>query len=194
MSFSFVIFVAALWALSSEMIEDALVDLIYGHIYGWRNVIYALLSASLILATVSSILIYYASLFLAAYVGLISKGAAVLLGAVGLFWLGSSILNRVEESKVGGIENRGTKTKFLVVLQLVFIEELEIFLILVPLILASHILEATSSAALGIFASVSLAAFLRKSFERFVVGRMRYLKVISGLFLIGLGLVLYLGL
>ena len=80
---------------------------------------------------------------------------------------------------------------FLVALQLVFIEELEVFLILIPLILASHALEAVSAAAIGISVSVSLAVILRKSFERFVVGKMRYLKVVSGFFLIGLGIVLY---
>jgi uncharacterized membrane protein len=193
LSFSLVIFVAALWALSSEMLEDSLVDLIYGHIYGWRNVIYALLSAALILVTVSSILVYYASLFLVAYTGLISKGAAILLAAVGLFWLISSILDGGGETKMGeNKERRGTRANFIIVLQLVFIEELELFLILVPLVLASHVFEAVSAAAIGVLASVSLAAFLRKGFERFVVGRMRYLKVVSGLFLVGLGLVLYL--
>jgi uncharacterized membrane protein len=193
LSFSLVIFVAALWALSSEMLEDSLVDLIYGHIYGWRNVIYALLSAALILVTVSSVLVYYASLFLVAYTGLISKGAAILLAAVGLFWLISSILDGGGETKMGeNKERRGTRANFIIVLQLVFIEELELFLILVPLILASHVFEAVSAAAIGVLASVSLAAFLRKGFERFVVGRMRYLKVVSGLFLVGLGLVLYL--
>ncbi len=80
---------------------------------------------------------------------------------------------------------------FLVALQLVSVEELEIFLILVPLILASHALEATSAAAIGIVASVSLAAFLKKDFEKFVVGRLRLLKVVSGLFLIALGVVLF---
>ena len=71
---------------------------------------------------------------------------------------------------------------------MVFIEELEIVLILIPLILASHALEAVSAAAaIGITASVSLAVSLRKGFERFVVGRMRYLKVPSGIFLIRVG-------
>jgi uncharacterized membrane protein len=189
--FSIVIFVGAIWALSSEMVEDSMIDLIYGHIYGWRNVIYALLSASLILVTVSTALIYYSSLFLVVYADLISKDAAVLLGGVGLAWLGSSILRGGGSGLDEHRKKRATKTKFLIVLQLLFIEELEIFLILVPLILASRILEATSAAAIGLSVSVSLAAFLRKGFEKIIVGRTRYLKGISGLFLVGLALVLY---
>ena len=64
-------------------------------------------------------------------------------------------------------------------------------MILIPLILASHALEAVSAATIGISVSVSLAVILRKSFERFVVGKIRYLKVVSGFFLIGLGIVLF---
>jgi uncharacterized membrane protein len=192
LSFDIIIFVAALWALLSEMIEDSLVDLIYGHMFGWRNLFNALVAASLILVTVSSLLIYYASFFLVAYIDLISKGAAVLLAIIGAVWLGTSILSRRGESEVDELRQKsGTRMTFLVALQLVFIEELEVFLILIPLILASHALEAVSAAAIGISVSVSLAVILRKSFERFVVGKMRYLKVVSGFFLIGLGIVLY---
>ena len=192
MPFSVIIFLAALWALSSEMIEDSLVDLVYGHMFGWRNLIYALIAASLILVTVFSILIYYYSSFLVSNIVLISKGAAVLLGAIGAFWLGSSIINRVGASEADELwKKRGGKITFFVTLQLVSVEELEIFLILIPLILASHTLEATSAATIGMVASVSLAAYLRKDFERFVIGRMRYLKMISGSFLIVLGVVLF---
>jgi uncharacterized membrane protein len=160
--------------------------------FGWRNLIYALIAASLILVTAFSILIYYYSSFLVSNIVLISKGAAVLLGAIGAFWLGSSIINRVWTSEADELRNkRGGKITFFVTLQLVSVEELEIFLILIPLILTSHTLEATSAATIGIVASVSLAAYLRKDFERFVVGRMRYLKMISGSFLIVLGVILF---
>ncbi len=99
MPFDVIIFVAALWALSSEMIEDSLVDLIYGHMFGWRNLIRALVTVSLILGVIFSVLIYYASSFLVIYVDSISKGAAVLLGIIGAFWLGSSILRGREEDR-----------------------------------------------------------------------------------------------
>ncbi len=193
MSFSIVVFVAALWALSSEMIEDSLVNLIYGHLFGWRNLIYAVITASIILATLASVLIYYTSFILVAYIDLISKAAALLLTAIGIFWLTSSVIARREVSEAGEVgQRRRRKLTFLVALQLVSVEELEIFLILIPLILASYALEATSATAIGILASLSLALLLKRDFERFVVGRIRYLKIISGLFLIILGIILLL--
>ncbi len=194
MSFSVIIFVAALWALSSEMIEDSLVDLIYGHMFGWRNLVYALVTASIILATISSFLIYYASSLLLAYIDLVTKSAAVLLGAIGIFWLGSSILGKRVESQVDEIRKRreGRRSNsFLITLQLVSVEELEILLVLIPLVIASHTLEASAAAAVGIAASASLGLLIRKDFERFVLGKLRYLKIISGVFLAALGVVLF---
>ncbi len=175
------------------MIEDSLVNLIYGHLFGWRNLIYAVITASIILATLASVLIYYTSFILVAYIDLISKAAALLLTAIGIFWLTSSVIARREVSEAGEVgQRRRRKLTFLVALQLVSVEELEIFLILIPLILASYALEATSATAIGILASLSLALLLKRDFERFVVGRIRYLKIISGLFLIILGIILLL--
>jgi uncharacterized membrane protein len=194
LSFSIVIFVAALWALSSEMVEDSLVDLIYGHMFGWRTLIYALLTASAILISISAVVILYASVFLELYIGLIQKGAALLLGGIGVFWLSRSALKPEDYEVEEATEKAGrvNRSNFIVALQLVSVEELEILLIVVPLILASHVLEATIAASMGILISVSMAALLRKRFSRFVEGRMQILKISSGLFLIALGIVLFL--
>ena len=81
---------------------------------------------------------------------------------------------------------------FMVLLQLVLVEELEIFLILIPLILASHALEASAAATIGIVSSISMGVLLRKRFERFLAGKFRYLKLVSGAFLLALGIILFL--
>ena len=188
MPFDLIVFVAALWAMSTEMVEDSVVDLIYGHIFGWKTLIRALLTASVFLVSISVIVILFASAFLQSYLSLIQKGSAVLLGLIGTFWLGRSILggeNEIEEAKA-------LKGNFVMALQLVSIEELEILLIMVPLILTSHALEATTAASIGIILSLSLAALLRTPFSKFVEGKMRVLKVASGLFLVVLGVVLFL--
>ncbi len=187
-AFNAVIFVAALWALSTEMVEDSVVDLIYGQVFGWRTLVRALAVASVVVVSLAAAVILAASTYLVMYVGLIQKGAAVLLGGIGAFWLGRSVFGGENEFE----EARSLVGNFPMALQLVSIEELEIVLIVVPLVLASHALEATSAAAVGILVSVSLAALLRKPFSRFVEGRMRTLKVASGLFLILLGIVLFL--
>jgi len=200
MAFSIAIFVAAVWALSSEMAEDSLVDLIYGHVYGWRTLIRALVTASLLIVAVSAVSIYFALGLLVQYVGFVSRGSAILLGVIGLFWVTSSLNEICKGEKSGELEEtermrpKGMSElrNFLIAFQLVSIEELEIFLIVIPLVVSSHLLEASLAATIGIIASLSAAALLRSSFERLVADKLTYLKVVSGVFLIGLGVVLFL--
>jgi uncharacterized membrane protein len=198
LAFDTVIFLAALWALSTEMVEDSLVDLVYGHIYGWRTLVYALISASTVLVSISTILIYYSLTILVQYIPLVTKSSAILLGLIGLFWLISSIQEIVRRAG-GELEEirkvRPAKSEvrnFLIAFQLVSIEELEILLIIIPLVVALHGLEASVAATIGVLASLTTAGLLRRSFEKLVTGKLRYLKLASGAFLIGLGLVLFL--
>ncbi len=196
MPFNTVIFLAGLWALSTEVVEDSLVDLVYGHMYGWRTLVYALVSASIILVSFSTVSVYYALTILVQYIAVVTEGSAILLGLIGLFWLATSV--REILGKAGGeLEARKVRpTKsgvrnFLIAFQLVSVEELEILLIIIPLVVASHGLEASLAAAIGVLASLMTAALLRKSFERIVAGKLRYLKLASGSFLIGLGLIIF---
>lgn len=109
------------------------------------------------------------------------------MSIIGVFWLSRSIHVRQDELR----EASASEANFTSALQLVSIEELEILLVMVPLVLASHTLEAASAASCGVLLSVSLAALLRKPFSKFVEGRMRILKLASGMFLIILGIVLF---
>lgn len=179
------------------MVEDSPVDLVYGHIYGWRTLVYALISSSTILASISTLLIYYSLPVLVQYVAVVTKGSAILLGLIGLFWLATSIQEIVlrkggELDEIRKIKQAKSAVRnFLIAFQLVSIEELEILLIIIPLVVASYELEASLAAAIGVLASLTTAALLRKSFERLVAGKLRYLKLASGAFLIGLGLILF---
>jgi uncharacterized membrane protein len=198
LSFSIAIFFAALWALSSEMAEDSLVDLVYGHLYGWRTLVRALISASIILVTLSALLVYFALTLLVEFVTVVSRASAGLLVLIGLFWLLSSVraiarkedemeeLSRIKLDAKSGLRN------FMVAFQLVSIEELEILLIVIPLLVSSHGLEAFLAAAIGIATSLTTALVLRRNFEKFVAGKLKYVKIVSGFFLIGLGIVLFL--
>jgi len=181
------------------MVEDSLVDLVYGHIYGWRTLAYALLTASAILTTISAIAVYFALTLLIQYVSLVTKLSAILIGLIGSFWLATSIIGSVRKEQ-GELEEARRKSRvgasgtrnFLVALELVSIEELEILLIIIPLVVASHAVEASLAAGIGVIASLTAAALLRRTFERLVAGKLRYLKVASGAFLIGLGVILFL--
>jgi len=88
-----------LWALSTEMVEDSLVDLVYGHIYGWRTLVYALISASAIHVGIAALSIYYALTILVQYIAVVTKGSAILLGLIGLFWLVSSIQEIIRKAE-----------------------------------------------------------------------------------------------
>jgi uncharacterized membrane protein len=198
LSFNTVVFFASLWALSTEMVEDSLVDLVYGHVYGWRTLVYALVSASIVIVTISALSIYYALNTLVQDISIVTRGSAILLSMIGLFWLVSSIWQIVRKSgaeleEIGNVRRTKSEVRnFLVAFQLVCIEELEILLIIIPLIIASHVLEASLSASIGVLTSLTMAALLRRNFERLVSGKLRYLKLASGAFLIGLGIVLFL--
>ena len=82
------------------MVEDSFVDLIYGHIYGWRTLVYALITASVILLTISTVSVFYALTLLVRYIGVVTKVSAILLGTIGIFWLTSSLLGRGGELEV----------------------------------------------------------------------------------------------
>jgi uncharacterized membrane protein len=180
------------------MAEDSLVDLVYGHLYGWRTLVRALISASIILVTLSALLVYFALTLLVEFVTVVSRASAGLLVLIGLFWLLSSVraiarkedemeeLSRIKLDAKSGLRN------FMVAFQLVSIEELEILLIVIPLLVSSHGLEAFLAAAIGIATSLTTALVLRRNFEKFVAGKLKYVKIVSGFFLIGLGIVLFL--
>ena len=197
MEFSLVIFVGALWALSSEMIEDSFVNLILGHMYGWKTLIMALVAAASILLTLSAVLVYFALTLFLRYIHLISQLSAGLLGLIGAFWLASSLLRRnekpeaIREARNVQQQKNSNAGRFIVAFQLESVEVLEVLLILIPLVITSHASEAFSAGVAGILVSVSAAAALRKKFEAFVTGRLGQLKVVSGLFLIALSVVLF---
>lgn len=196
MEFSVVIFFGALWALSSEMIEDSFVNLILGHLYGWKTLIEALIVAAAVLLTLSAVLVYFTLTLFLRYIHLISQLSAGLLGLIGAFWLVSSLRRNGEPEAIREARNvqrqRGPNAgRFIVAFQLESVEVLEVLLILIPLVITSHASEAFSAGAAGIFVSISVAAVLRKKFETFVTGRLGQLKIVSGLFLIALSVMLF---
>ena len=131
------------------MVEDSFFDLVYGHIYGWRTLVYALISASTVLVSISAILINSSLTIFIQYIAVVTKGSAILLGLIGLFWLASSIQGIVRRAggELEDIRNvRRAKSEvrnFFIAFQLVSIEELEILLIIFPLVITSHGLEAS---------------------------------------------------
>ncbi|QQG48714.1 MAG: hypothetical protein HY247_08275 [archaeon] len=112
--------------MSTEMVEDSVVDLIYGHLFGWKTLIKALIIASIMITFVSALVVFFAATYLQAYLGLVQKGAAILLGMIGAFWFLTSIFGKEDEIE----EAKSRKGNLSVALQLVSVEEVEIVLII----------------------------------------------------------------
>lgn len=186
MPFSIAIFIASLWGLSSEMIEDAAIDYIYVRIFGLRKFLFSLLSSTLILLVLSVILVFLFRTSLFLFESYASIFSALLIGAIGIYWLIFSVKGDADE------EQYPTEGKSL--FPLVFVEVFELFLILLPLSIANHLQEAIISGIVAVLFSISLAVVIKKSFEKVIKDRlrMRSLKLFSGIVLIALAIILLL--
>lgn len=188
MSFSLAVFIAALWAIASEMAEDTLINFIYAQFFGTKRLAVAIALSSSALLLLSWILITILGRSISPYLEVVSKSSSILIGGIGVYWLFTSLF-KPEKLELTPYEGKSRQLT-LVAIQLVFVEELEIFLILAPLALSSFILESVASAALGILVSLAFAMLLRKGLANKMKERLGVLKIISGSVLILLSLLL----
>ncbi|MEM3637581.1 MAG: hypothetical protein QXX17_06395 [Conexivisphaerales archaeon] len=186
MSFSLAVFIASLWGLSSEMLEDAAVDFIYARIFGLKRLVISLLYSTALLASLTILLVLLFRTTLIAFLPFASTVSAVMIGAVGAYWLYFSFRgegeDKIPEGKGGPFV-------------LVFAEVLELFLILLPLSLTSYVEEAATSAVIAVAISIALAIILRRLLGDVIEERLnfKYLKLLSGAVLIFLSFVLFFG-
>ncbi|MDG6933136.1 MAG: hypothetical protein JRN68_00385 [Nitrososphaerota archaeon] len=186
MPFSLAILAASLWALSSEMVEDAFVDLSYSTLFGWANLLKGMALSGMVLLGILLVLVRYALGEIGPVLSYIKIASAFLLVAIGIYWLiaslggGYRIFDELNEVRKKATSSRS----LLLVTQLTMVEELEIMLIVLPLVLSYHAIEAGISTTFGIMFSLAVAALLRKRFERVLIRRFRYFKLVSGLTLL----------
>lgn len=180
MSFSLAVFLASLWGLSSEMLEDAAVDFIYARIFGVRRIVISLVYSAISLTVLTTVLVYLFRTELLPYLPYASRVSALFIGGVGVYWLIFSLRNTEEETIEG--------SPFL----LVFAEMLELFFILLPLSLTNYLQEAVTSAVVAVMVSLLSAFLLQRLFGRFVLNKLKikYLKFLSGIVLILLAAIL----
>jgi putative Ca2+/H+ antiporter (TMEM165/GDT1 family) len=179
--FSLAVFIASLWGLSTEMLEDAAVDFIYARIFGVRRLVLSLIYSAIILTGVTAAVVYLFRTKLLPYLPYASRFSALFLAGVGIYWLIFSFRN--------GKETESTdRSPFL----LVFAEVLELFFILLPLSIANHIQEAAASAIVAALISLTSAFLLQRLFGNFLSKnlKMKYLKFLSGMVLIILAVIL----
>jgi uncharacterized membrane protein len=193
--FSLVVLVAALGALSYEMVEDNFVNLIYARMFGWRTLLIAFLIAGAVVVPASIVLVLVAPTLFSSYFPLVQKATAVILLVVGIGWLGFALIRKEGEPEevreAEGRERKGRRSLALAT-QLVAIEQVEIVAILIPVVITGHAIEAASAGIIAVIVALLVALMLRQRFARLVEGRFRLLKAVSGTALVILGVVLFL--
>jgi uncharacterized membrane protein len=192
--FNFIVLVAALGALSYEMVEDNFVNLIYARIFGWRVLLLAFVVAAAVVVPVTVVFVLVAPVLFRSYLPLLAKVTAALLVGVGIGWLGFSLFGKKEPpEEVRAARERAPRERRSLALatQLMVIEETEIVAILIPLTLAGHSAEAVVAGIVTAAGALTVALTLRQALAKVVEGRFRLLKAISGTALVLLGLVLF---
>lgn len=192
MVFDFIIFATVLYALTTEIIEDSFVLIIYQITFGRKNVFFGLLAASVTVIFILSILILYGIPNIEPYSEYVITGSGLFLVGLGSFWILRFWLVKIgimkEESETG----QKSITKSFASFTMVFVELLEILAILVPFILTNHILETSLSVAISITISTgSIFVFggrLRKKLEN----KLTQVKLFAGMALILSGVVIIL--
>ncbi len=191
--FSILVLVAALGALSYEMVEDNFVNLIYAHIFGWRTLLVAFLAAGAVIVPLSVLLVVFAPVLFQSYFAWVQRLGALVLLLVGGGWLVSSLLAQEgppEEVREAEAHAKKGGRKLVLATQLVAIEQVEIVAVLLPLGITGHGTEAVLAGGTAVGVALVVALTLRERFSKLVQGRFRLLKQVSGVALIVLGAVL----
>jgi hypothetical protein len=189
MAFNFIIFAAALYALTTEIIEDSLVLVIYQIAFGKRNVLYGLLAASVTVAFILLFLVFYGIPNMAQYSGYVVTGSGMFLTGLGGFWMTRFWLVRMGIMKEESEEQKSV-TKSLAAFTMIFVESLEVLAILVPFVLTNHVIETSLSFAISIAISVVLMFAVGSRLRRKLANRLTQVKLFAGMALVISGVVI----
>lgn len=187
MTFDFVIFVAALYALTSETIEDVFMLIIYQALFGRKSVLLGLVAASITVAVILVVLGAYGIPNLEPYSEYIATASGLFLTGLGTYWIVKFFHTRTKHKRVSGFEQKTTSTASFA---LVFSELLEILAILAPFILTNHILETSASILVSILVSATLMIFIGKRLRQKLENRLVHIKLFAGASLIISGLIM----
>jgi len=182
--FDVIIFAAALYALTTETIEDAFVLIIYRITFGKKNVIYGLVSATATISFIMIILVLYGIPNLELYSEYITNGSGLFLIGLGGYWIIRFWLVRRRILAEESVDSKTSISKSFASFVFVFVELLEILAILIPFTLANYILEVSLSSAVSIIASLGLVFFLGKKIRRKMENRLTQVKLLAGIALI----------
>ncbi len=195
MNFDIIIFATALYALTTETIEDSFVLIIYQITFGKKVVIYGLVFASITVAFILALLVIYGIPNIEAYSEYVVKGSGIFLIGLGGYWMIRFMLVKMsilkEESEESELKQKSI-TNSVAPFMMVFVELLEILAILIPFVLTNHIVETSLSVVASVGVSLMLmfviGGRLRSKFEN----KLSQVKMFAGMALVLSGVVIIL--
>jgi len=190
LAFDFIIFATALYALTTEIIEDSFVLVIYQIAFGKRNVFYGLLAASAAVASILVVLVLYGMPNIEKYSEYVVTGSGLFLVGLGSFWIVKFWLVRLGIMKKETDSEQKSITKSFASFVMAFVELLEILVILVPFVLTNHIIETSLSLAVSIAISAVLMFVIGTRLRSKLSNRLTQVKLFAGMALILSGVVI----
>ncbi|MGH9998926.1 MAG: hypothetical protein ACRD90_03570 [Nitrosopumilaceae archaeon] len=190
MGFDVIIFATALYALTTETIEDTFVLIIYQITFGKRNVIYGLIAASVTVASILIVLVLYGIPNIEPYSEYVVTGSGLFLIALGCYWMIRFPLIKMGILKEESDSGHKSITKSFTSFTMVFVELLEILAILVPFVLTNHIIETSLSVAVSTAISIVLMFVVGGRLRRKFENRLTQVKLFAGMALILSGIVI----
>ncbi len=190
MAFDLIIFATVLYALTTEIIEDSFVLIIYQITFGKKNVFYGLLAASVTVVFILIVLVLYGIPNIEPYSEYVVTGSSLFLVGLGSFWILKFWLVRIGIMKEESETEQKSITKSFASFTMVFLELLEILAILVPFILTNHILETSLSAAISIVISTGLMFVVGGRLRKKLENKLTQVKLFAGMALILSGVVI----
>jgi len=190
--FDVIIFATALYALTTETIEDAFVLVIYQLMFGKKNVLYGLVSAAITISFIMIILVLYGIPNLELYSPYVINGSGIFLIGLGIYWILRFWLVKrgilQEQSNRDSVRTSGSKSFMSFIM--IFVELLEILAILIPFTLANYIVEVSLSSAISIATSLGLVFAVGGKMRRKFENRLTQVKLLAGIALILSGIVI----
>lgn len=190
--FDVIIFATALYALTTETIEDAFVLIIYQIMFGKKNVLYGLASAAITVSVIMIVLVLYGIPNLELYSSYVINVSGVFLIGLGIYWIVRFWLVKhgiVQEESNRDLVRTSVSKSFMSFI-MVFVELLEILAILIPFTLANYIVEVSLSSAISIAASLGLVFVVGGKMRKKLENRLTQVKLFAGIALMLSGIVI----
>jgi hypothetical protein len=189
-TFDIIIFATILYALTTEIIEDSFVLIICQITFGKKNVIYGLVVASITVASIMILVVFYGIPNLESYSQYVITGSGLFLIALGSFWIIKFWLVKIGTLKEESESVNTSISKSFASFTMVFVELLEILAILVPFILTKHVMETYLSIAVSIAISMGLMFAIGGRLRKKLENKLTQVKLFAGMALILSGVVI----